>query len=136
MLRNTTRFKVRFNETDPLGIVWHGHFITYFEDGRESFGAEHGISYHLLKENGLWTPLIKCLCEYKKPLRHGEQAFVETTYVENPAAKIIFNYKILNESGETVATGETVQVFTDFNGELIIINPPFYQRWKEKHGLT
>ena len=39
------RFKIRFNETDPLGIVWHGHYITYLEDGRESFGKKYaGIS--------------------------------------------------------------------------------------------
>ena len=39
------QIRVRFNETDPLGIVWHGYYITYFEDGREAFGRQHGISY-------------------------------------------------------------------------------------------
>lgn len=135
MLTNTIQFRVRFNETDPLGIVWHGHYITYFEDGREAFGRQHEISYHLLKENGLWTPIVKCVCEYKKPLKYGDMATIQTTYVENPAAKIILRYQIWNEKQETVATGETIQVFTDFDGELQIITPTFYEEWKDKKGI-
>ena len=44
-LNVSTDIRIRFNETDPLGIVWHGCYITYFEDGREAFGRLHGISY-------------------------------------------------------------------------------------------
>jgi acyl-CoA thioester hydrolase len=50
--------RVRFNETDPLGIVWHGYYITYFEDGREAFGRHHGISYLDILETGYTTPIV------------------------------------------------------------------------------
>ena len=51
-------FQVRFNETDALGIVWHGNYITYFEDGREAFGREHGISYLDVQQHGYTTPIV------------------------------------------------------------------------------
>lgn len=134
-MKNLTRFRVRFSETDPLGIVWHGHYITYFEDGRESFGHAFGISYQHIREAGYLAPVVKCTCEYKLPLRYGEEATVETVFANNPAAKMVFAYRILNSQGQLAATGETVQVFTDFESNLILANPPFFEAWKEKHGL-
>lgn len=128
-------FRVRFNETDPLGIVWHGHYITYFEDGRESFGHTFGISYQHIRDAGFLAPVVKCTCEYKYPLRHGEEASIQTTFVNNPAAKMVFTYRIHNSEGTLVATGETIQVFTDMESNLMLINPPFFEKWKAKSGL-
>ena len=56
-LKETTNIRVRFNETDSLGIVWHGNYITYFEDGREDFGIKTGISYLDIKKSA--APLRK-----------------------------------------------------------------------------
>ena len=134
-LTHSTRFHIRFNETDPLGIVWHGHYITYFEDGREAFGEATGISYRHIREEGYLAPIVKCTCEYKLPLRHGEWATIETTFINHAAAKMMFRYTIFNSDMRVVATGETIQVFTDLNGELVLTNPPFFAAWKAKHDL-
>ncbi len=134
-LRHTTRIRVRFNETDPLGIVWHGHYVTYFEDGREAFGEELGIGYRHISDQGYLAPVVKCSCEYKMPLRHGDWADVETVFINNPAAKMTFRYTIRNAAKKVVATGETIQVFTDMNGELVLTTPPFFADWKINHGL-
>jgi len=131
----TSEIRVRFNETDPLGIVWHGNYITYFEDGREAFGREHGISYLDVQASGFVTPIIKSTCEHKLPLRYGDIATIETTYVNSPAAKMIFKYKIYNPQGDLVCTGETIQVFVDDDGELSLIQPQFFEDWKRKVGL-
>lgn len=128
--------RVRFNETDPLGIVWHGYYITYFEDGREAFGRQHGISYLDVFDSGYTTPIVKSSCEHKLSLRYGDVARIETTIVDTPAAKMIFRYKIFDAKNELACTGETVQVFLDRNGELQLNNPPFYEAWKRKAGLT
>jgi len=130
---STTR--VRFNETDPLGIVWHGYYITYFEDGREAFGRAHNISYLEIKKNGYTTPIVKSVCEHKLPLRYGEIAKIKTTFIDTLAAKIIFKYEIFNSDDEVVCTGETVQVFIDNNGELFLTLPEFFEDWKRKMGL-
>jgi len=127
--------RVRFNETDPLGIVWHGYYITYFEDGREAFGRQHGISYLDVFDSGFSTPIVKSICEHKLSLRYGDVARVETTIVDTPAAKMIFRYKIFDSKNEIACTGETIQVFLDKEGELMLTNPPFYEEWKKKVGL-
>lgn len=134
-LQNTTQIRVRFNETDALGIVWHGNYIKYFEDGRESFGREHGISYLDFQHQNLVTPIVKSTCEHKLALKYGEVATIETTFVDSLAAKLIFKFKIFNESERLVCIGETVQVFTTLEGELQLNIPDFILDWKRKVGL-
>jgi acyl-CoA thioester hydrolase len=131
----TKEIRVRFNETDPLGIVWHGYYITYFEDGREAFGRHHGISYLDVNDYGFTTPIVKSICEHKLSLRYGDVARIETTIVDTPAAKMVFRYKIFDAKNKIACTGETVQVFLDKKGELMLTNPPFYEEWKKKVGL-
>jgi len=127
--------RVRFNEVDSLGIVWHGHYITYFEEGREAFGRKHGLTYLDVFDNGFTTPIVKTTLEHKLSLRYGEVARIETTIVDTPAAKMIFRFTIFNAKNEIVCTGETIQVFLDTNNELMLTNPPFFEEWKKKAGL-
>lgn len=132
-----TQVRVRFNDTDMLGIVWHGNYITYFEDGREAFGRAHGVSYLDVKASGFATPIVESSCKHKLPLKYGDIATIKTTFVNTAAAKIIFNYEIFNPKGEVVCTGKTVQVFVDKwgEGELCLTLPKFYEDWKRKVGL-
>ncbi len=128
--------KIRFSDTDALGIVWHGNFIKYFEDGREAFAAEHGLNYLTLYNEGFATPIIKSLCEHKKPLKYSDVAIIETEFIDSPAAKIHFRYKIfIKHTNELSATGETVQVFLDKKGDLFLNHPPFFESWKKKQGF-
>lgn len=131
----TTEIWVRFNETDPLGIVWHGNYIKYFEDGREAFGRHYGISYLDVKQNGYATPIVKTICEHKKMIKYGEKITIQTDYIETQAAKMIFRFKIYNQEGDLACLGETTQVFMNLNGELSLYSPEFYQKWKEKYLL-
>ncbi len=135
-LTETYDIRVRFNETDPLGIVWHGYYIHYFEDGREAFGRKYGISYLDVNKNGYATPIVKSSSEHKLPLRYGDVATIETTFMNTPAAKMIFLYKIKNAEGKVVCSGETVQVFVDDKGELSLTNPEFYETWKQQMNLA
>lgn len=132
-----SKVRVRFVETDPLGIVWHGNYIQYFEDGREAFGRHHGISYLNQKDFGYATPIVKSSSEHKLPLRYGDVATIKTIYVDSPAAKMVFRYEIFNQEDLLVCTGETVQVFIDQigEGELSLTIPEFFKEWKQKVGL-
>ena len=131
----TSQIRVRFVETDPMGIVWHGTSIQYFEDGREAFGRHHGISYLDQKENGFTSPIVKSSSEHKRPLRFGEVATIKTIYIDSPAAKMVFRYEIFNEAKEVVCKGETTQVFLGNDDSLFIHLPPFFEKWKRKVGL-
>ncbi|MEO8932776.1 MAG: acyl-CoA thioesterase, partial [Xanthomarina sp.] len=93
-ITHTSHVRVRFVETDPLGIVWHGNYIQYFEDGREDFGRHHGISYLDQKEYGFATPIVKSSTDHKRPLRYGDIATIKTIYMDSPAAKMVFRYEI------------------------------------------
>ena len=132
----TNQIRVRFVETDPLGIVWHGNYIQYFEDGREAFGRHHGISYLDQKKNGFASPIVRSTSEHKLPLRYGDVATIKTIYVDSQAAKMIFRYEIDTPEGALVCTGETIQVFVTLdNGELSLTIPEFFVEWKKKEGL-
>ncbi|HTE31285.1 MAG TPA: acyl-CoA thioesterase, partial [Chryseolinea sp.] len=134
MLNHQTEIIVRFNEADPLGIVWHGHYLRYFEDGREAFGKVHGISYLDCYRHGLAVPVVSVHCDYNKPLRYGDTVLVETTYVDTAAAKLTFDYKIFEAKGRSlVATGHSVQVFVDAKTfELQLTMPGFFEAWKKQ----
>ncbi|HLV46620.1 MAG TPA: acyl-CoA thioesterase [Flavobacterium sp.] len=129
------QFRVRFNETDPLGIVWHGNYLVYFEEGREAFGREHNLTYLDIENEGFVVPIVKSECEHKLSLKYGEYATIETTLMPTLAAKMIFVYKIFNEQNKLVCTGKTTQVFVDKEGVLSLNNPAFYEKWKQKMGI-
>ncbi|HET6225109.1 MAG TPA: thioesterase family protein, partial [Bacteroidia bacterium] len=79
-------------------------------------------------------PLVKINIDYKKTVKYGETIIIETTYVDSPAAKIMFNYKLYRSSDlAVVATGESIQVFMDLKQELYITMPAFFSEWKKKY---
>ncbi len=136
IIKHTVDVEIRFSEVDSMGIVWHGNFIRYFEDGREAFGKKHGISYMEMYEKGYMVPLVSVDCQYKKYVRYGETLRIETQFINQMAAKIVYQYKVFQkDSGDLVAEGESVQVFVTREGELVLTNPPFFEEWKKRMGL-
>lgn len=135
-LKHIEDIQVNFFDADPLGIVWHGNYIKYFEIARESFGRRYGISYLDFKEQGLAVPIVETATKHKLPLKFGDQAKINVLFVLSEAAKLIFDYKIINSEDLVVCEGRTVQVFTDIKtGELQLSTPPFFMDWKIKNGF-
>lgn len=132
-LISTKEIDIRFSEVDSMGIVWHGNYAKYFEDGREAFGREYGLGYMDIFDAGFYAPLVTLDFKFKKVITYKEKVRVETEYVPVRAAKIIFNYTIYNEKNEVVATGSSTQVFLDNQYQLVLYNPEFYIKWKEKN---
>ena len=137
MLQDKTEITVRYNEADPLGIVWHGHYLRYFEDGREAFGKRYGISYMDFYHQGLAVPVVSVQCDFKKPLRYGHTLRIETTFVNSPAAKMKFEYKIFESHSQSLAaSGSSLQVFVDVKTfDLQLTIPDFFEAWKRKWKL-
>jgi acyl-CoA thioester hydrolase len=135
-LTDRTETRVRFSEIDSIGIVWHGHFVKYLEDGRESFGRRFSLGYSDVYESGLLTPLVKLEMDYKQQVKYGDEIVIETTYVNCQASKIILHYRLFRKSDNAlVLTANTVQVFVNKKGELQLNPPKFYLDWKRKNGL-
>lgn len=135
IIKSEIQLKVQFHECDPLQIVWHGNYLKYFEEAREDFCLQHGISYLEVKDLGYATPIVSSTCEHKLPMQYGDTFKVETFYKPTVAAKMKFSYKI-TISEKLICLGETVQVFLNEKRELVLINPPFFLDWKRKMGLV
>ncbi|SEW22850.1 acyl-CoA thioester hydrolase [Chitinophaga sp. YR573] len=137
VLTESANILVKFNEADPLGIVWHGHYVRYFEDGREAFGEKYGLRYLDIYKEGYTVPVVNVQCSYKRSLRYGDRVIVETKYINTAAAKISFEYTLFNAAtGELVAEGSSLQVFLDAaTSTLQLTIPPFFETWKTTHGL-
>ena len=133
-LTSSTSMKVRFHECDPLQIVWHGNYLKYFEVARENFCEQNGFSYLDVQKYGFATPIVSSCCEHKLPLKYGDEFVVTVNFLNSAAAKLIFEYSIFKED-KLICTGETTQVFTTLNSELVLVNPPFFEEWKRKNGL-
>jgi len=132
-LTDTTEIKVRFNEVDSMRVVWHGNYVKYLEDGRESFGEKYGIRYLDFLEAGIIVPLVNIELDFKYSLKYGEKAIVQTKYVDCEAAKLIFEYVISRSSNnEVIATAKSTQVFLNKNMELLLTFPEFFLEWKKK----
>lgn len=124
----TTVIRVRFNEVDSLHIVWHGHYTNYLEEGRRALGRRLGIDYPAFQERGLAVPLIRLELDFLAPARLPDQLEVTTRLLKSDSARLDFDYEIRRVAdGLPVAKGATSQVFTTFDGELILNWPPFMQ---------
>ena len=127
---------IRFSEVDSMRIVWHGNYLRYFEDGRESFGLKYSLGYLDVYKHNVMIPIVKINCDYKRPLEYGDVAIVETRFIPSEAAKIMFAYTIFSKkSMEIAATGNSTQVFLTPQGELLLTPPAFYAGWKKKWGV-
>ncbi|MBS1646973.1 MAG: acyl-CoA thioesterase [Bacteroidetes bacterium] len=133
-LTTSTDIIVKFSDCDALQMVWHGNYIKYFEDGREDFGRKFNLGYwDIYQQSGLAVPLVHIACDFKKFVFLNEVVTVQSTFIDTPAAKIIFEYKIFNSKKELICTGESTQVFVHAQTkELVLVTPPFYNSWKEK----
>jgi acyl-CoA thioester hydrolase len=106
-------FRVRYNETDQMGVVYHGNYAQYFEMGRTDWLREMGFSYRALEDGGVMLPVISLSLNYIKSARYDDIIKVKTRLVKLPTAKIEFDYEIVNENNEILTTGNSVLVFID-----------------------
>ena len=136
-LEETTALRVRFQEVDSLRIVWHGHYVSYFEEGRRAFGRKFGLDYPVFIEHHLAAPVVHLSVNYLAPARMNDTLAVTARLFRSEAAKLEFAYEI-RRSGDNLllATGSTIQAFTTLDGELILQPPPLLiERYREWESL-
>lgn len=136
-LSAVARIEVRFNECDPLGIVWHGNYVNYFQEGREAFGKKYNLDYMEMYQKGFATPIVHLSTDFKKTMQYKDVALVETTMRNTPAAKVIFDYVIRCEkTNDVICKGTTTQVFVESGSmNLSLIIPEVFVNWKKQNGL-
>ncbi|WP_228851993.1 acyl-CoA thioesterase [Aegicerativicinus sediminis] len=108
-----TEFRVRYGETDQMGVVYHGNYAQYFEVGRTEWLRKFGVTYKQMENDGIMLPVISININFKSPARYDDLVKVKTQLSEKPTAKISFNYELFNEKNDLLATGSTTLVFMD-----------------------
>jgi len=112
---NEIDLRIRYGETDQMGVVYHGNYAQYFEIGRTEWLRNLGITYKQMEEDGIKLPVISLTVNFKKSVCYDDVIKVKTKLKKMPTASIEFDYEIVNENGEIVTTGNTVLAFMDIN---------------------
>lgn len=111
MLKHTTKVRVRYGETDQMGIVNNAVYPSYFEVGRTEMFRELGLPYSKIEEQGIMLPLSELHIKYHLPAVYDEEITIETYIEDFPISRIRFKYNIYNESQKLLVSGETVLAF-------------------------
>lgn len=121
MKKTVTDIRVRYAETDQMGVVHHANYYVYFEAAREDLIKEIGIRYSEMEDMGIMMPLVETQCRYIKGAKYDEELVVETSVDALTPVKIVINYNVKDKnSGEFIAKGKTTQAFVDKNSFKII----------------
>ncbi len=110
---NKFSFRVRYGETDQMGVVYHGNYAQYLEIGRVEWLRGIGISYKKLEEEGIMLPVISLSIHFKKSALYDDVITVETMLKKMPSVKIEFHYKIYNERNDLLIEATTFLAFID-----------------------
>lgn len=113
MKTDEIQIRVRYGETDQMGVVYHGNYALYLEMGRIEWLRKLGISYKSMEKEGIMLPVVSMSLNYKKSAGYDDVINVKTQLKNTPTAKIEFAYEITNEAGEILTTANTVLVFID-----------------------
>jgi acyl-CoA thioester hydrolase len=110
-----TRLRVRYAETDQMGVVYYGNYFTYFEVGRVEWCRARGFDYgRMEREEGTVLVVAEARCRYRAPARYDEMLAIRTSLKQVRNSVIVFAYQITNaDSGQLLASGETTHVITD-----------------------
>jgi len=110
--------RVRYAETDQMGIVYHSHYAVWFEIGRTEFCRAAGLPYRQLEESGLRIPVTGLELKYRRPARYDDELTVRTALAELSSRGLTFTYDVLDREASRMADGATRHVFADLHGKL------------------
>ena len=132
-MRGKTEIRVRYQETDQMGLVYHSNYLVWMEVGRTEFLRELGMPYKSFEEQGVMLPLVEMSCKFKSPLRYDDLVTIETEVTHLTPVKITFNYYL--KTDKLIAEGATTHAFVNFEGRPINTakkNPDIWA-WLEKN---
>lgn len=113
MNEHKVEVRVRYGETDQMGVVYHGSYVPYFEIGRVEWLRNKGVSYKDMEQNGIALPIVSMHLNYKKPARYDDVLTISTKLKNHSGVKIEFDCEIRNENEELLTTAHFILVFVD-----------------------
>ena len=113
MTYRTGKIKVRYNETDQMGIVHHSNYLKFFELARIEWLEKLNMPYEEIERNNIILPVVRCELKFIKPLVFGDYFSIKVFCSKKPTSTIEFNYEIFNENNELTTEGITTLAFLD-----------------------
>lgn len=114
MFTYETKVKVRYAETDQMGVVYHGNYAQYYEIARtECFEASSGMTYAAMEAEGVMLPILEIQSKYLKPAFYNQVLTIKSIVRELPTVRLHVEYEIRNEAEELINIGKTTLVFVD-----------------------
>jgi acyl-CoA thioester hydrolase len=113
-----TRLRVRYAETDAMGIVHHSSYVVWFEAGRSDWMRLTGRGYADFERDGYYLPVTELTVRYLAPLRYDDVATVRTWVGEMRSRQVRFEYEVSDESGRICATGRSTHICTSREGRV------------------
>lgn len=134
-LEDICKVRVKFSEIDSMRVAWHGSYVAYLEDGRESFGRHFpGIGYDVISASGIYAPVYDLHIKYLAPLGLDDVAVIHTKYVYKIGARLDYKYEIYRERDNKLCIkASTTQLFIDAEGNMLLDMPDYYREWKKKY---
>ena len=111
MQKFSTNIRVRYGETDQMGIVYNANYATYFEVARTEWLRNLGVTYKYMEESGIILPVISLSFNFIKPAKYDDILTVSVFLKKKPLVKIDFDYEIINQNREKISTGNSVLAF-------------------------
>lgn len=133
---NEISFRVRYSETDQMGVVYHGNYAQYFEMGRVEWLRQWGTSYKEMELGGIMLPVISLHVDFKKPALYDDLITVRTILKKTPSVRIEFDFEIRNEAGDILVTATTVLVFMDMKKKRPVKCPKYLLETMSKNDIS
>lgn len=125
----TVREKVRFVETDMMGVVHHSNYFRWFEMARVEYLRQIGILLTDMMAENIVFPITNVECKYMASAKFDDYILIEATLAEVSKAKMVFTYRVLREKdGTLLATGSTQNVFTNAQGKIIRLPDKYFEK--------
>ncbi len=115
IIKDEIDIRVRYAETDQMGVVHHGNYALYLEMARIEWLRKLGISYKKMEEDGVGLPVVSLAINFKKSALYDDVIKVKTQLKKRPTALVEFEYEILNDLSQILCTANVVLAFVDFN---------------------
>jgi len=129
---NETRLRVRYAETDQMGVVYHSNHFIWFEVGRVELMRQMGFAYRDIERNeGRFIAVAEARCQYRSPVFYDEEVVVRTWLKSVRESVIVFRYELLRPGSDTLlAEGETLHIVTDSNMKLAKLPQKYFQAFR------
>jgi len=122
--------RVRYKDTDQMGVAYNGNYFTWFEVGRVELLRNIGISYKELEKRGVFTAVAEAYCKYIKPARFDDEIIIKTRIKKLTETRLEFEYSLYRKEDELLlATGHTLHVFVDKNIKPINLKKAHEDLW-------